>query len=85
MKIVISFIAMTGIVLTSAAASAHTEKRGSRAQAMHPEIAAMIKSNRTIPVFPDLYLYEWRQTLDTHSGVPQGNFGFVPFESVRES
>lgn len=75
MKIVIGSIAAAAVVLTSAVASAQSERRGHRAQAMHPEIARMIKSNSTIPVVPNLYLYEWRQTLDTHSGVPQGISG----------
>jgi hypothetical protein len=55
-----------------------SRQRGSQAQrntysgdakAMHPEVRAMIESSKRTYV-PNAGLYEWRQSMDTHSGVP---------------
>ncbi len=37
---------------------------------VHPEVAAMVHSNRRSPFIPNPGLYEWRQSMDTHTGVP---------------
>ena len=35
----------------------------------------MIESNKRSPFIPNIGLYEWRQSMDTHTGVPPGVSG----------
>jgi hypothetical protein len=69
MKAAIGVAAVMALAMTGTA-SAHPHKKEKRAPAVHPEIAAMIKSNQRSPFIPNPGLYEWRQSMDTHTGVP---------------
>ena len=69
MRVMIGSIAVAAVTFTSVAAAAHP-RQAQRAPAVHPEVAAMIKSNQRSPYVPNAGLYEWRQAMDTHTGVP---------------
>ena len=80
MKRVLTLLALTALAVSSTSASAHPRKARAAVtpaaySGVHPEVRAMIESNKRSPFIPNIGLYEWRQSMDTHTGVPPGVSG----------
>ena len=80
MKRCLTLLALTAMVVSSGSAFAHPRKARVAATpaayaGVHPEVRAMIESNKRSPYIPNIGLYEWRQSMDTHTGVPPGVSG----------
>lgn len=82
MKHIVTLLALTALAVSSGSALAHPRKARIIAvpaeyAGVHPEVRAMIESNKRSPYVPNAYLYEWRQSMDTHTGVPPGVSGAI--------
>lgn len=80
MKTFVVLVALSATVLAAGSAAAHPRKARvpptpAPYAGVHPEVRAMIESNKRSPYIPNAGLYEWRQSMDTHTGVPPGVSG----------
>lgn len=77
MKRFVTVLALTTLAVSGGSAAAHPRKARTDAAyvGVHPEVKAMIESNKRSPFIPNIGLYEWRQSMDTLTGVPPGVSG----------
>jgi hypothetical protein len=78
MRMPVSILALSAMIVATGTALAHprqSEPRAVETTAMQSEVARMIESSRVRSPAPNLYLYEWRQSMDSLSGIPPAMSG----------